>query len=131
MDEKANEKQQEKGFEKWRRDPLSAVIWAGILIWAGVALLAYNLRLLAGIPIVSSLAVWELIFAGAGLLLLLEVLLRLLFPSLRGPVIGTLILGMVFMGIAFGSFIGWQIIVALLLVGIGIAVLIGGLRRGS
>ena len=39
-DEKANEKEMEKNQEKWERDPLGAVVWALILIWAGVVLLA-------------------------------------------------------------------------------------------
>ena len=41
FDEKEREKQEEKTAEKsfdekYRRDPLSAIIWAAILIWAGV-----------------------------------------------------------------------------------------------
>ena len=42
-DEKSSEKEREKSEEKYRRDPLSAVIWAAILIWAGVVLLLDNL----------------------------------------------------------------------------------------
>ncbi len=136
IDEKANEKQQEKTDEKqfdekWRRDPLSAVIWAGILIWAGVALLTYNLGLLGDFPILSEMTSWGLVFAGAGALLVLEVVIRLLIPAYSGPVVGTLILGMIFLGLAFSGFIGWQVIFAFLLIGIGLAVLIGGFRRRS
>jgi hypothetical protein len=35
--EKDDEKREEKSpEEKWRRDPVGSVIWACILIWAGV-----------------------------------------------------------------------------------------------
>ena len=48
-DEKELEKQEEKSTdeksyeEKYRRDPLGAVVWALILIWAGLVLLAQNM----------------------------------------------------------------------------------------
>ena len=42
-DEKFDEKEREKSEEKWHRDPLSAIIWALIFIWAGLVLLASNL----------------------------------------------------------------------------------------
>ena len=49
-DEKERSKQEEKtAEEKWQRDPLGATIWALVLIWAGVVLLAENLGLLEGI----------------------------------------------------------------------------------
>ncbi len=35
-EEKKEEKDEKSREEKWRRDPLSAAIWAGILIWAGL-----------------------------------------------------------------------------------------------
>ncbi len=75
-EEKEEEKRHEKGpeeknwDEKWRRDPLGSLIWALILIWAGVALLLSNMGLLFRIP---GLEVWELIFLGAGVLILAEV----------------------------------------------------------
>ena len=58
MDEKAEEKQYEKVDEKrWeekgRRDPLSSMIWAGILIWVGVSLLANNLGILNSVPFLN------------------------------------------------------------------------------
>ena len=55
FDEKAMEKQDEKSTEekswdeKWARDPLSAVTWALIFIWAGFVLLASNLGWLENI----------------------------------------------------------------------------------
>ena len=52
FDEKEQEKREEKSpeeknwEEKYRRDPLGSVIWACILIWAGLVFLADNLKLI-------------------------------------------------------------------------------------
>src|SRR5512137_469242 len=106
VDEKANEKEEEKseekGEEKWRRDPLGSVIWAGILIWAGLVLLADNLGWLAGIrhslaglPAFNetSLGAWSFILVGAGILVLVEALIRVTVPAYRKPVTGSVIFG--------------------------------------
>ena len=136
IDEKGEEKQQEKTTEKsydekWRRDPLSAAIWALILIWAGVALLVYNLDLLADLPYLSKMSVWSLIFAGAGIILLLEVLVRLLVPAYRGPVIGTTIVAVVFLGIGLGGLVNFAVLAGLLVIVIGVLLLFRGLRGGG
>ena len=47
--EKRDEKRDETWEEKWRRDPLSAAVWALILIWAGIAFLLGNLGALDGL----------------------------------------------------------------------------------
>jgi hypothetical protein len=140
--QKQEEKTEEKSVEeKWRRDPLGSAVWALILIWAGVVLLASNigwLETLNGIlaqiqfqlaesPIAIpelEFSAWSLIFLGAGVLLLAEVLIRLLIPSYRRPVLGTTILAIVFLAIGIGS---WGLIWPLVLILIGIALLLGGL----
>ena len=49
FDEKELEKQEEKSAdeknydEKYRRDPLGSIVWALILIWVGLVLLAQNM----------------------------------------------------------------------------------------
>lgn len=133
-DEKGDEKQQEKvpekNFdEKWRRDPLSAVIWALILIWVGVAILISNLNLTAVLPVLSKMTVWPLIFGGAGVILLLEVLIRLIVPAYRGPVIGTIILALVFLGVGFGELVNFWILGAVLIIIIGVLLLFRGFRN--
>jgi len=45
-EEKEEEKEEKSWDEKYRRDPLSAIVWAVILIWVGVVLLADNLGFL-------------------------------------------------------------------------------------
>lgn len=142
--QKQEEKTEEKSVEeKWRRDPLGSAVWALILIWAGFVLLAGNIgwlnfinNLLAqlqfqlaespiAIPTLQ-LSSWSLIFLGAGVLLLAEVLIRLLLPSYRRPVLGTAILAIVFLAIGIGS---WGLIWPLVLILIGLALLLGGLFR--
>lgn len=124
QDEKQEEKRQEKSWdEKWRQDPLSAAVWALILVWAGVALLVGNLEVLED----SSLDGWQLAFAGAGVILLLEVVVRLLVPAYRQPIIGGLILGFVFLSIGLGELGIWDAIWPLAIILIGIALLLRGI----
>jgi hypothetical protein len=138
FDEKEMEKREEKApEEKWRRDPLGAIIWALILIWAGVVLLLDNLGYLEALkenlgpvglewmPI--GVGVWGLILLGAGVILLGEVFLRLLIPAYRRPVIGTIILAFVFIGIGLGNLISWGLIWAVVLIAIGVSVIMRGL----
>ena len=112
-DEKDLAKHEEKSVEeKWQRDRLGSIVWALILIWAGFVLLAGNLGILdafnafferlgfelAELPVqipFIQLSSWSLIFLGAGVLLLTEVVVRLLFPTYRRPVLGTAIMAIV------------------------------------
>lgn len=126
--EKEEEKQEKSWDEKWRRDPISAVIWAVILVWAGLVLLAENLGLLVRY---ERLEAWALIFIGAGLIVLLEVVVRLLMPEYRQPVGGTLIWGAILLGIGLGSMLGWNVIWPLILIAIGVGVLLRGFFRGG
>jgi hypothetical protein len=138
FDEKEMEKKEEKApDEKWRRDPLGAIIWALILLWAGVVLLLDNLGYLDTIKesltpsgfvwLPFGVGVWGLILLGAGVLLLLEVLIRLVVPAYRRPVIGTIILAFVFIGIGLGGLISWGLIWAVVLIAIGLSILVRGL----
>jgi len=79
---KEDEKQAEKGDEKWHRDPLSAIVWAAILIWIGVVLLIGNMGLLDNLSILGRrVEAWSFGFLGAGAIVLLEVVVRLLVPT--------------------------------------------------
>jgi nitric oxide reductase large subunit len=147
FDEKALEKREEKtpeekSFEeKRRRDPLGLIIWAIIFIWAGVVLLANNLgylnwlqfqgRFFPGAEYQGATNAWSLIFLGAGVILMFEVLIRLLVPDYRRPVGGTLILALVFIGIGLGNFFGWGIIWPLIIIAIGLSLIVRALVRPS
>jgi hypothetical protein len=134
----------DKGYERRveRRDILSSITWAIILIWAGLAFLAVNSgwldrlishsfmpRYLPDNMVIFEPAVWEIIILGAGVILLVEVVIRLMVPSLRRHVIGTLVPGVIFIGIGLGNFIGWDLIGPFILIALGISVLIVGLLR--
>lgn len=122
-EEKRHEKEEKSWEEKWRRDPLSAIIWAAILIWAGLVLFADNLGLLVRY---EPLEAWSLIFLGAGVIVLLEVLVRLLVPDYRRAVIGTFIFGLILLGIGLGDLVGWGVLWPLVLIAIGLSILLRG-----
>jgi len=124
--EKEEEKEEKSWDEKWRRDPLSAATWAAILIWAGLVLLADNMRLLTRF---ERLDAWALIFIGAGLIVLLQVLVRLIVPEYRQAVTGSLIFGVILVAIGLGDLIGADLIWPLVLIAIGAAILLRGFIR--
>ena len=141
-DEKELRKHDEKVEE---RDALSSIVWAAILIWAGLVFLAANTgwlqKFLSGSFFIRFLppgmevfepGVWSLISLGAGVILLLEVVVRLLMPNFHRHIFGTLILAGVFLGIGLGNFFGWELVWPIILIILGISVLLGGsLRRKS
>jgi vacuolar-type H+-ATPase subunit I/STV1 len=129
-DEKEDEKRNEKSWEeKRRRDPLVAVGWAIIFIWAGFIFLIENLNLLDDITFLRDFDTWDMILGGAGLIVLALAAVRVLVPEYRGPVIGNIILGLFLVGVAVGDVIGWGAIWAVLLIAAGVAMLLGGFLR--
>ena len=140
-EEKVHEKEEEKTDEKWRQDPLSAVVFALILIWAGVVLLAHNLGILDFFEsLIAQLKLpelvlpfeipffgvdaWRLFFLGAGGIVLFEVLIRLVVPQFRRHVFGTLIGAIVLIALGIGS---WNLVWPLILIGVGASILLSGL----
>jgi hypothetical protein len=125
-EEKHGEREEKNWEEKWRRDPLGGMVWASILIWAGLVLLADNLRLLAHF---ERLEAWAIILIGAGLILLLEVAVRLLVPAYRRAVTGTLIFGLILIGVGLGDLLTWDVIGPLILIAVGAFILLRVLIR--
>ena len=126
-EEKKGEKQEEKSWdEKWRRDPLNAAAWAAIFIWAGLVLLADNLRLFTRF---ERLDAWAIILIGAGLIVLAEVVVRLLVPAYRRPVAGSIIFGVILVALGLGNIIGWGVIWPMVLIALGVVILARGLFR--
>ena len=75
---------------------------------------------------------WTIGFIGAGVIVFLGVALRLLVPAYRRPVMGSLIFGVVLLGIGLGAMTGrYEVIGALILIAIGAGVLLRGFFRGS
>ena len=145
FDEKEREKSEEKSSqekswdEKWQRDPVNTVVWACIFIWAGLVFLADNLGYLdrfrivgpnvPGVSFIVGLEAWSVIFIGAGVIVLLEALVRLLVPAYRKPIGGTLFFGIFLIGIGLGNLIGWNLIWPLLLIALGLSIILRGSRR--
>lgn len=136
-EEKEEEKEEKSWDEKWRRDPLGMAVWPLILIWAGLVLLAQNLGLLAEVRMPEGLGPlqwWAVFLAGAGVILLLDVLVRLAVPAYRRPVGGTLILGVILLAIGLGQVLGKVVLWPLVLVAIGLFLIVRALlprRRDS
>ena len=134
-DEKSYEKEEEKphgvwGYEKWRRDPLTTMVWAAMLIWAGLVLLAHNIGLISLRIGDTRIEAWSVVFIGSGVIVFLEVLVRLVMPAYRRAVGGTLVFAAILVGIGLGDIVGWNIVWALILIALGVSVLLRGLSGG-
>ena len=130
--EKEEKNRNESWDEKWRRDPVDAAVWALIFIWVGLVLLAFNLSSMKEM-IGSDKNFLLLGFAGAGVIVLLGVVVRLVVPAYRRPIIGSTIFGLILLGIGLGQWTEGKnqgaIIGAMVLIGIGLIVLLGGIFR--
>jgi len=122
----------EKWSEKWTRDPLGTFIWALILIWAGVAFLLVNLAGDDGSFLgMEEGNVWAWILAGAGVLIWIEVLVRVVMPAYRRPIGGRIILGTILVMVGVGEVANVELW-PLIIIAIGVALLLGyfgGSRR--
>jgi hypothetical protein len=125
-EEKDEKGKEESWDEKWRRDPLNAALWAIVLIWAGLVLIAINLNILRG-----GWEAWPVIFLGAGVIVLLGVVVRLLVPAYRRPVTGNIIFGFILLGIGLGELTRWDIVGALVLIAIGVSIILSRFVRGA
>jgi hypothetical protein len=145
FDEKELEKREEKSpeekswDEKYRRDPLGALVWPAILIWAGLVLLAGNLGFLdslrrtarnfPGGQFFFQVETWGLIFIGAGVIVLIEVVIRLLMPVYRRDIGGTLFFAILLIAIGLGNMVGWNFIWPLILIGLGLSIVLRAISR--
>ena len=141
--EEKDEKELYKHDEKTEEgDALSSIVWAFILIWAGLVFMASNLGWFSRIGLeigrywnfsnlksLSDLGVWNLISLGAGVILVFETIARLLLPNFRRNIGGTLITAVIFIGLGLGGWHSWTFLWPLILIGVGISVLMNGLLR--
>lgn len=130
LEEDFSEKFGEKHWgQKWKRDSLSGIIWAVILIWAGVAFLLWNLGVLDGLDLPREVEAWTLVLGGVGLILLVEVLVRLLVPAYSRSITGTLILGVILLAMSVGDFFDTSLFWPILLIAGGVVFLLRGVTR--
>ena len=127
-EEKTHEKEEKPRdmAEKWRQDPLSAMVWAAILIVGGLVLILDNLN----VPIFRGNG-WDIALMCAGLIVGLEAIVRSLIPEYSQPIRGTLILAAVLFGLGMSGFIGWGVTWALIIIAVGVSILVTGFRRGQ
>ena len=117
------EKEEKNWDEKWRSDPLSAAGWAFFLIWVGIVLLAENLGVLDDL---DPLDIGDVILIGAGVIVLLQVLIRLLVPAYRRPVMGSLIFAFILLAIGLGDLATWELVWPAVIILIGLVLLLRG-----
>ena len=135
-DEKESKRREEKSAEekqwdeKSRRDPLGAIVWPAILIWAGLVLLAANLGMLDRVigrgEGLGGPTTWSLILLGAGVIVVLEVVVRLLVPDFRRPVTGSLIFAVILIGLGLGNLTNWGVVWPLIIIVVGLSILLRG-----
>lgn len=104
--------------EKWRRDPISGVVFGLIVLALGVLLT------LAARNVISWDDWWKYFLIGIGVAFLIEVLIRRLKPAYRRPMFGRFVTGLILicLGVAFvGGFGTWW---PLIIVAIAVAILI-------
>ena len=121
-EEKSRQEKEEKDWdEKWRRDPLSAAAFAFGLIWAGLAIMADNLGLLARFRPLDG---WDLVFIGAGLIALVAAAIRYTVPAYRRPIGGNLIVAVILLAIGLNDLVSSGVIWAGVLIIIGLGMLL-------
>lgn len=124
-EEKGRGEKREKE-EKGANDRLGSLSWAVILVFAGIVLLVMTG---GGFEWMDWANAWSIILVGAGLIVGLEVVIRFLMPEYRAPLTGRLVLAVILILVGGGSFIGWDKIWPIALIGGGIAILVGSLLR--
>ena len=120
-----------------RSDRLKSLSWALILIWAGTVFLADNIGMLDRLSLpfggwdmgFVTPSAWTLIFLGAGLIVLLEAVLRMMLPSYAQPNGGRLILAAVLIGVGLSNMFRSELIWPLVIIGVGVSILFGSLMR--
>jgi hypothetical protein len=125
-EEKEHREEEKTWEEKWRRDPLNTAGWAALFIWAGIVLILQNVGRLEQF---SPVQAWDLILLGAGGIVLLQVLVRLLVPAYRRPIIGSLVLGVFLVIAGLRELLPFDIAIPIALIFLGLAILVTALIR--
>jgi fatty acid desaturase len=114
--EDANRTEKQAG-EKWVRDPVRGISMGVILIWGGIV--AY--LSVGNIITVSWWQGWAVFLAGTGAILLIKAAVRLM-PEYRRPIGGTIIIGVILLGVGIGDIVGWTYTWPIILIVIGVLI---------
>lgn len=136
FDEKEREKREEKNpEEKWRRDPLGTLVFALILIWAGIVLLLENTGALGdwitklvqstGWDFLKDSQSWQFIALGAGIIIVVEIILRLVIPAYRKSIVGSVIWAVILISVGLGGW-NWTFMWPVILIVLGLSIVLRG-----
>jgi hypothetical protein len=104
----------------WKSDRLDALGWAAIFIWGALVLLARTSNFETNLNWWDG---WAVFFTGAGVIVLLKAVLRILVPEHRRPWVGDLICGLILLGFGLGDQVNWSWVWPVLLITIGLIIL--------
>ena len=140
--EKGEEETMKRGEKTKGNDVLSSLVFAFILIWAGLVFLAAKMGWFAvfGFNVDTNwafssfndwhqLGVWNLVALGAGGIILVEFFIRLLVPKFRRHIGGTLIGSAVFIGIGLGGWLNGDYLWPIFLIAVGVNALVAGIKN--
>lgn len=118
-------KDRKEGFCNLRQsDKLDSIGWAAGFIWGGLVLLAEVTNFSAQYPGWDG---WGVFFTGAGILVLLQIAVRLFKAEYRNPSLWDLIFACFLLGIGLGDKVGWTWPLILFIV--GFIILRGALKK--
>jgi len=113
-----DEKREEGTEEKWRRDPISGVVFGLIVLALGVLLT------LAARHVILWDDWWKYFIIGIGVVFLIEVLVRRLNPAYRRPMFGRFVAGLILICIGAASIGGFGSWWPLIIVAVAVAILL-------
>ncbi len=105
---------EESWEEWWRSDRLDSIGWAVIFFWGALVLLAEGTGFAANF---AGWYGWGVFFTGAGIIVLLEAVVRLLVPEYHRHMISCLIFGTILLSIGMGGLGGWFWALILIIIG--------------
>ena len=113
---------------RWRNDRVDTIGWGASFIWAALVVLASVTGFAANFRWWDG---WAVFFVGAGIITLVEAVIRLQVPRYRNKCVATLVWGLFMLAIGFGAGDwvagGWFWVLALAI--IGILIIRGALAR--